>query len=247
MACTLSFEAGPSRGPAYTFPQRGDPGEAEALRRELGREHAALADLPQLDRLRAICHWVHMRWSHDGGNAAGTSDPLAILAAAKAGARFRCIEFAVLMAAMGTAMGLPTRYVHLMKSSVESEALGAGHAIAEAWISPLGKWVMVDPQWNLIPFRASTPLSAIELGLALTGNREGLSAAVPSSVTLHYFDWIAPYLYYLTVESDSPEPRTLLRLAPLGAPNPTMFQGRRTLPPSTLTHNLEQFYSAPQR
>ena len=133
-----------------------------------------------------------------------------------------------------------------MKSTVATEESGAGHAVTETWIPEHRKWVMADPQWNAIMYLQGEPLSCVELALALAERAEDIRAAgMPAGAAMQYLDWIGPYLSYMTVTSASPSSKTLLRLAPKGVVNPTVFQRVRPLPPSTLTHSIARFYSAP--
>lgn len=238
----LSFDAGPADGPVYAFPKP-DEQELETLRVEFDLASMVPTDAKSLERLTLLCRWVHSRWEHDGGTASATADALSILRGARAGGRFRCIEFATVLAAVGTAMGHPTRSVHLMKATVETDESGAGHAVNETWIPEHEKWVMADPQWNAIPYCGDTPLNCVELAVALSERSDDIRLRGKSSdAAMQYLDWIRPYLFYMTVTSALPGPKTLLRLAPHGAVNPTVFQRKRPLPPSTLTASIARFY-----
>lgn len=239
------FDEGPPDGPEYAF-TRPDEQELRTLRAEFNLASTVPDDASSMERLTGLCRWVHTRWKHDGGAPSPKPDALSILRDARAGGRFRCIEFATVLAAVGTSMGHPTRSVHLMKSTVATEECGAGHAVTETWIPEHRRWVMADPQWNAIMYLEGEPLSCVELALALSERAEDVRVAgQPPDAAMQYLDWIRPYLFYMTVTSASPSPKTLLRLAPKGAANPTMFQRLRPLPPSTLTSNIARFYLPP--
>ena len=246
-ASALTFDEGPPDGFEYAFPQS-DEQELQTLCTEFDLASIVPDDASSLERLTDLCQWVHARWEHDGGAPSPRPDALSILRDARAGGRFRCIEFATVLASVGTAMGHPTRSVHLMKATVATEESGAGHAVTETWIPEHHRWVMADPQWNAITYLEGEPLSCVELALALSERAEGVRVAGQSlDAAMQYLDWIRPYLFYMTVTSASPKPKTLLRLAPKGAVNPTVFQRVRPLPPSTPTSSIARFYSPPVR
>lgn len=111
---------------------------------------------------RAILSWTQSRWQHVGNHSAKTHDALAILERAENGERFRCVEYADVLAAALNAHGIPARTIGL-RDKTYYFGLGLGHVVAEAWIDDLGKWVLLDGQNGAYWQDAGGPLSAHDL------------------------------------------------------------------------------------
>ncbi|WP_159105834.1 transglutaminase family protein [Ideonella sp. B508-1] len=202
------------------------------------------------ERVLSIAHWTSTRWRHNGENTPQHSDPISILDEATTGKQFRCVEYAIVLAGALGAVGYPARVVGLMMADVETRSSGAGHVVTEVYLADLGKWVMVDGQWDVVPLVSGVPASAAELAQAITANPKYLSTESFSSIdAADYFKWIKPYLYYFTASLDntydSPRSRQAIRLAPLGAKEPRVFQRKYPMQPALFTHNVSTFYPAP--
>ena len=201
-------------------------------------------------RVQAVSRWVRGRWQHNGDNVAVPGDPISILDQAAKGQRFRCVEYAVVVAGVLQSIGVRARVLGLKTSDVETRATGAGHVVAEAFLRETGRWVMVDGQWDAIPTLDGQPLDAVSFQRALASHARGLSVMSLSSTNPSaYFSWVGPYLYYF----DSPLDQRLgvarrsgsLMLVPLGSPNPTVFQQKFSIGAMTYTSALAAFYAAP--
>jgi hypothetical protein len=234
----------------YHF-QRSAPTEPYLTRlRTTYRLDSIVAACPtDLAKVEALCAWVHTRWAHDGQNESPQREPIAILQAAAQGKRFRCVEYGIVLSAALTACGIPARTVSLKTMDVETRRSGAGHVLAEAWLADQQKWVLADGQWDVVPLWQGKPLNAVELQKALAEHASGLtvhSAAGTSAAT--YATWIRPYLFYFDTGLDSrfgvQHTAGSLMLVPVGAKNPTVFQGVLPLTNLKFTHCLRSFYPA---
>ncbi len=106
----------------------------------------------------------------------------------------------------------------------------------------MDKWVVVDGQWNAIPFIDSTPLNAVELQTAIALKNEHLTFPLLSKTQeLIYKKWISPYLYYFDVTFNE----THIMLAPEEANEPTVFQREWPLTVDVFTHSVRDFYPKP--
>lgn len=156
------------------------------------------------EKAQAVVSWVSSLWKHHGSNIPQKSDPLSILEEVEGGKRFRCVEYSIVAAGALNALGIPARTVGLRTKYVETELWGAGHVVAEAYLKDLGKWIMIDGQWGVIPILNGTPLSAFELGQALMNQATGLDVYSDYGVDKEsFFNWIEPYLYYIVVSFDN--------------------------------------------
>lgn len=213
------------------------------LREESGLDAAAAGAETDLERLAAVTSWVNGLWRHSGSNQPSANDPLTILREAAAGARFRCVEYSIVIAGCLEALGMDARVVGLKTADVETRSSGAGHVVVEAYLRDLGKWVMADGQWNVIPVLAGRPLNAVELQQALAAGDGPLElVGITGLRALLYRRWIVPYLHYFDTGVDG----EYLMLGPVGAPQPRTFQGRMPLNVTIYTHSVREFYPAPE-
>ena len=187
----------------------------------------------RLDRLTEVCRndvetaltvmdWVNHLWRHDGKNTPKNNDPISILDEVFAHHKqFRCVEYATVTAGCLNALGLTARCLELKTADVETRTHGAGHLAAEVYLPSLNKWVMLDPQFNLMPVWNGLPLNAVEFQQILAEKRHGLKfwsmdelclndafagsgfGVIEPSTTddagqyvREYIDFIGQYLYY---------------------------------------------------
>ena len=200
---------------------------------------ALVADAPtRFEAQKRALAWVHERWSHHGLTEPSASDALTILAEASAGARFRCVEYSVVLAQVLTALGMPARVVRL-RAAPMSYGLGRGHVVTEGWNDDLQRWIILDGQNNAWWSRDGVPLSGAELQAALAAD-----PAAPG-VQIHHEGstwartpprdaWLA-YFVYLSIATDnrvfdrdpsgSPPPGSRWMLLPPDHRPELLFQG----------------------
>ncbi|KUG07199.1 transglutaminase-like domain-containing protein [Solirubrum puertoriconensis] len=242
-----------------------------AIRYESGSDNAYLAQLRQqynldavvqgaandTERAQRLLHWVHQQWRHDGGNTPTKNDALTILAEAKQGKQFRCVEYGIVATSCLNAYGLKSRVLGLKTKDVETTQSGAGHVLLETWLPDLQKWVLLDGQWDVMPVLRGKPLNAVEFQQAIVRNYKELELrSLSGTAKRGYVDWITPYLYYLDVRFDNREGVGLQRekvngkgslmLVPVGAKEPTVFQASSPINYCVYTRSLADFYAKPE-
>lgn len=89
--------------------------------------------------------WVTSRWRHTSANHVERADGNLILDRVDTGERFACKEFTVLLTQALGALHIPARQVSLFRAD-HHLGLGAAHAVTEAWVDDLGRWVLLDGQ-----------------------------------------------------------------------------------------------------
>ena len=205
----------------------------------------------------ALAGWVNGLWSHSGSNTPSDPSPFTILDEARTGARFRCVEYTTIMVAAAQSLGIPARSVGLKTKRAAAARSGAGHIVAEVWLSDMGKWVMVDPQTAYVPVLDGLPLNAVELQQSLVEQPWSVgilsaSGRVPRASAFQYLTWLAPYLYHFDTNADqrvydNPEDRSgnALMLIPAGAEALHVFQRRFPLTGYTYISHPELFYAPP--
>lgn len=227
-----------------------DAGYLERLRRVAGLDDVVSSDMSDYDKVREISAWAHGLWEHQGDEQVDTSDPITLILQAREGKAFRCVEYAIVIAACLSAVGIPSRTLGLMMRDVETRSSSAGHVVAEAYLKDLGKWIMVDGQWDAIPLLEGSPLNAVELQRAIAAKAPSLSIGTSSGTEARrYLAWVKPYLFYFSIYADLRAGERGWReqqviLVPVGAQEPRVFQ--RTTPIDAIyTRDLASFYQPP--
>lgn len=207
------------------------------------------------ERTSRILHWVHAQWKHDGNNEPRKSDAISILEEAKDGKNFRCVEYSIVAAACLNSIGLKARILALKTKDVETAQYGAGHVLTEVFMNDLGKWVVIDGQWDAMPVLNNVPLNAVELQKAISESYKELEIRTSSDLSkMKYVEWIHPYLYYFDTSFDNREGhirangiagKTRLMLVPLGAREPKVFQSSTKIDNCSYTYSLNTFYAPP--
>jgi hypothetical protein len=231
-----------------------DPNMIE-LREKYDLEGLVCKAKDDYEKLRLILEWVHKQWKHHGSNEPTKADPLTILKEASEGKRFRCVEYAIVVAGCTRAQGMSSRRLALKRPDAETAKSGAGHVVAEVWLEQFNKWVFVDGQWGAIPEKNEIPLNAVEFQDAIARKAAGLKIRFPSEgVEEDYIEWVAPYLYYLDFDLDQrffakdnekrrPAPlQGKIMLVPKGANKPNVFQIKYPIKNCTYVSNPKTFY-----
>jgi len=200
--------------------------------------------------LKNIVKWTHDQWLHNGKQEPTSSDPLTILREVSEGQNFRCVEYAIIVAASAQCLGLPARVLSLRRKDVETAKYNAGHVVAEVWIDEFEKWVMADAQVDVIPEMDGIPLNAVEFQANITKFGSNLQLHTSSNIRPRkYINWISSYLYYFQVVVDqrffplsSKQAKEKIMLVPKGAKRPTIFQRDYPIENCIYVSNLEIFY-----
>jgi hypothetical protein len=225
------------------------------LREKYDLEGLVCKAVDDYEKLGLILAWVHKRWEHHGNNKPSKSDPLTILKEASEGKRFRCVEYAIVVAGCARSLGMPSRRLALKRPDVETAESGAGHVVAEVWLNQFNKWVFVDGQWGAMAEMNGVPLNAVEFQDAIARKATGLKIRFASEgVEEDYIEWIVPYLYYLDFELDQrfyindygkrkdTLPHSKVMLVPKGAKKPKIFQMKYPIKNCTYISNPKTFY-----
>jgi hypothetical protein len=219
----------------------------DSMRTRFDLDEVTAGARTEFDKVRALSHWTRTRWEHNGSNEARHTDPVGILEEAAAGQQFRCSEYAIVLSGALNAIGVPARVVSLKTADSETRASGAGHVVAEAYLRDAKRWVMVDGQWDVIPWVKGKPASALDLKKAIEAKSASITYTSLSGVNgAEYGRWIAPYLYYMDAKLDQrigadPDSRILM-LMPRGAHTPRVFQRKFPLKNVIYTTATQVFY-----
>jgi hypothetical protein len=122
-----------------------------------------------LTRIRALASWLSMSWEHTSSARAALYTPWdaeTILAWGKTqtgpnGQRpiVMCVHYAVAFVSFCQALRIPARCAVLMGTPNGTD----GHFVAEVWMDDLRKWIMVDPNCDVLFFKDGEPLSIPEI------------------------------------------------------------------------------------
>jgi len=239
--------------PAPEFPVLYDDPKAPRLvemRREFAIDAVVAGAKNDYEKLRLLTHWVSTRWEHSPNQMASKSDPLTILREAQKGGRFICREYAIVMAGVAAAYGMPARVVNLLPRDVETRS--EAHSVAEVWLDDYRKWVLADGQYGAIGELDGIPLSGIEIQAAFAEDRPVVCSA-GAEVLVDWKPFILRNAFFFKMGNDQRafEHRTTaqLVLVPMGAPNPTKFAGgsEEIFAGAVYTSNPDTFYAPPRR
>jgi hypothetical protein len=239
--------------PAPLFPVLSDDPKIPQfleMRREFAIDAVVAGAKDDYERLRRLAHWVSTRWEHSSDQMASKSDPLTILREAQKGGRFICREYAVVMAGVAAAYGMPARVVNLLPRDVETRS--EAHSVAEVWLEGFGKWVLADGQYGNVAELDGVPLNAIEVQAALAADKKIVCSA-GDGVYAEWKPFILRNAFFIKTGNDQRafEHRTTaqLVLVPKGTPKPTKFAGgnEEVFAGSIYTSNPDSFYAPPRR
>jgi len=203
----------------------------------------------ELEKIKTILDWTSKQWAHNGSNTPTKSDALTILAEARQGKQFRCVEYGIVATAAHNCIGIPARTLGLKTRDVEKVRHGAGHVVSEIYSKELGKWIYIDPQFNIMPTLNGTPITGVEFrkaiytkdaGLKLVNKQGPLSKEDSDS----YIKWIGKYLFYFDILFDQ-NGMSKLTLVPAGHKEPRIFQRSNKINYSYYTNSLNDFYRKP--
>jgi hypothetical protein len=145
----------------------------------------------------ATLAWVTGRWRHSSANHAPAPDANAVLDLAQAGHRFACREYTIVLTQSLNAIGIPARHLALFRDDYHT-GMGTGHAVTEAWVDDLGRWVVLDGQ-NGATWRDPDDelLGVIELQQMLTdgSRRPAFVGSGPNFDPSSAEEWITYFRY----------------------------------------------------
>lgn len=213
------------------------------------------------DKIKSVLDWTSKQWEHNGSNNPTKQDALTILKEAREGKQFRCVEYGIVATATLNSIGIPARTLGLKTRDVEKVMRGAGHVVSEVYSKEHGKWIFIDPQFNIIPTLNGKPLNGVEfqkeifnknINLKLI-NKQGELSKLDSE---KYIKWVGKYLFYFDVLFDQKtlnsskfkaiNGMTKLTLVPVGRKEPHIFQRHSKINYSYYTHSLNDFYRIPE-
>jgi hypothetical protein len=147
-----------------------EPGRAAPLhldRIDAHRESGLLRRLPKpregaWDTAITVLAWTSGLWRH-ANSRINVGDSLDVLEQVAVGARYSCVEYSMVLAQSLNALRVPARRVDLRRGGYH-DGVGQGHAVAEAWIDDLDRWVLLDGQHGVYwAGEDGVPLSLPEL------------------------------------------------------------------------------------
>ncbi len=214
-----------------------------------------------LAKILTILDWTSKQWDHNGSNSPTKQDALTILKEAKEGKQFRCVEYGIVATAALNSVGFNARTLGLKTRDVEKVMRGAGHVVSEVYSKEFGKWIFIDPQFNILPVVNGRPLNAVEFQKEIYNQNIdlkliNLEGELSKEDMQNYFSWVGKYLFYFDVLFDqktlnsskfkSINGMTKLTLVPVGYKEPRIFQRNSKIDYSYYTRSLNDFYRQPK-
>ncbi len=248
----LKFDTLNSGNFNLTYPDLTSKSSMKDLRAEFKLDSIISECKTEFEKVVKIQSWVQSRWRHDGDNIPEHNDATYILKEAQKGRRFRCVEYSIVAGQCLSALGFKIRSLGLMTKDIDDVKSGAGHVVNEVYLRDLRKWVLIDPQFDVITVIDSLPLNAVELQNCIAKLKD-FEILNPNKTTTkeEYKKWIGPYLYYFKVGINGQRVsiwdriagnKKELTLLPIGAIEPTYFQKIFRIRTSYYTNSIGDFY-----
>jgi hypothetical protein len=230
----------------------------DSLKKEYPIDKLIKDDRNDMQRVISILNWTHHQWKHDGNNSPKKDDAISILNEAKAGARFPCFAYAIVLRDQLTAHGFKTRTIYLKTKDAETRKSSPGHVATEVFLNDQKKWVFIDGQFNVMPTLKGKPLNAAEFQQALSNHYDQVVLTSKDKIDKkEYVDFVYDYLYYFdtaldnrfipAVERFKLDGKRSLMLVPTGAPNLqkiTFWNSKVDY--CIYTNSIKDFYTPPQ-
>jgi hypothetical protein len=231
---------------------------SDSLRKEYPLEKVIKNDRNDMQRILSILNWTHHQWKHDGNKSPKKNDAISILDEVKAGGRFPCFAYAIVLRDQLTAYGFKARTIYLKTKDAETRKGSPGHVATEVFLNDQKKWIFIDGQFNVMPTLNGKPLNAVEFQQALSNNYDQVVLTSKDKVEKRdYVDFVYDYLYYFDTaldnrnipanESFKLEGKTSLMLVPLGAPHLQRISfWDSKVNYCVYTNSVKDFYAQPQ-
>lgn len=227
---------------------RVDNPKLKTIRAEFDIDAVLAGARDDYEKLQRLAAWTSTRWEHSSTQNASNNDPLTILREAKAGGRFICMNYAVVLGGTASAYGLPARLLGLLPKDTETRT--DAHSVAEVWIPSRRKWVLADGQYGQTAELDGVPLNAVELQDAIAHDRP-VQCSQPKTCA-QWLGFIEQYLYFFKIDREErwfePFKPDQLVLIPKGAMPPKSMNGNvNVFAGAKFTSNPEVFYAAPNK
>jgi hypothetical protein len=248
----LEFDTSSSKKYNLVYENVSDREDLKLLRQEFNLDSITKECKTDFEKVTKIQSWVQSRWKHDGENVPEKNDALFILREAEKGKQFRCVEYSIVAGQCLLSLGFTVRNLGLMTKDISEVKSGGGHVVNEVYLNDLKKWILIDPQYDIITTYNGNPLNAVELQNCIANHLNFEILNPNQTITKEaYKQWIGPYLYYFTTTLKG-EPieiwdrivgnKKQLTLYPKGAKRPKYFQNLIRINNSYYTHSTSDFY-----
>lgn len=229
----------------------------DSLRRQYPLGEIIKKDRTDQEKVLSILNWTHHQWKHDGNNAPKGEDGISILNEAKAGGRFPCFAYSIVLRDQLIAYGYTARVLYIKTKDAETRKGSPGHVVTEVYLNDQKKWVFVDGQFNVMPTLKGKPLNGAQFQNALSNHYDDVVLASRDQISKRdYTDFVYDYLYYFDTALDNRpvaadkkftlEGKRSLMLVPVGAPNLTKISfWNSTVNYCLYTNSLKDFYAQP--
>lgn len=139
-----------------------------------------------LEKLVLLRDWVKSRWDHDQPIYSPPWDVNYILDHTdKKIESFYCVHYSIVFMQCCLALGIPARLINLHRGicSTPFSKRGYGrelseeaspcdeHVVNEVWVDDLGKWVMMDVDFDIYYEKDSSPLNALDIHNTILENK----------------------------------------------------------------------------
>ncbi|MGI6250383.1 MAG: transglutaminase domain-containing protein [Anaerolineaceae bacterium] len=159
----------------------------KTLRNKYNLDAVIAAGKTDLERVCLLRDWVKSRWDHDQPIISPPWDANYILDHTDKGIEsYYCVHYSVVFMQCCLSLGIPARLINLHRGicGVPFEDRGYGkelnlngdeacdeHVINEVWVDDLGKWVMMDVDFNIHFEQFGKPLNVLDIHNIVISNQ----------------------------------------------------------------------------
>jgi len=152
----------------------------QILRQKYALDAVIAGGKSDLERAALLRDWVKSRWDHEQPITPPPWDALYFLGQTDKNIEaFYCVHYSVTFMQCCLALGIPARLINLGRGICKQDKeRGYGremdavepcdeHVVNEVWLDDLGKWAMLDVDFDIHYTRAGVPLTSLEIHRAL--------------------------------------------------------------------------------
>lgn len=202
-----------------------------------------LDSVNEKEKIETLLSWVHELWLPQPGRRAKSDNPVSIISRAKNGERFARSEYAIVVAHVLMAAGIPARLTTLRTRDCAWRPLSSSYAGVEYFDHDHFKWVWLDTQFGVRVLQNQTPLNALEIKDAILNDH--LLDLQPDHPDVDIGDYLARLQSYLDIVVAVPigQQRRYALIPPqLNLPKNKWWIGPAIY--DSACHSIESFYAS---
>lgn len=169
--------------------------------RKLVEADVSSAGKTEFELLSSLNEWVSRQWEHDGARLPGADQTsLSVLHEARAGRRFNCDAYALVLSDVLISYGYIARRIYLRSRTAAYSGAGQGHVAVGVFSNQFRRWLFLDPQNNGMILRNGEPASAYDaIQSVIKGDSNNLEFRSTKLSPTEYKDFFRQYDGFVSI------------------------------------------------